>query len=115
MAVAVAADGDLNCRFGTAGHADRSHVAGWMRTNVTDSIDHLGSQQRRWQPRIHRGGHAVLADHQTVNRRTQGVLQHLDRLDVVDAQHLPFGAAGRRADRGGRRDVSIVGNLIHRN
>jgi hypothetical protein len=86
-----------------------------MRTEVTDGVDHLGSQQRGRQPRIHRRGHAVLAYHQTVNRGIEGVLQHLNCLDVIDAQHLPFGRTGRRTDRGGCRDISIVGNLIHRN
>ena len=84
-----------------------------MGADVADRVDDFGAEQRRRQPRIHRARHAVLADHQAVDRRAERLLQHLDRLDVIDAEHLPFGGAGRRADRGGGGDEGVVGHFIH--
>ena len=49
-----------------------------------------------------------------VDRRAQRLLQQLDRLDVVDAEHLPLRGAGRRADRRGGGDAGIVGHFVHR-
>src|SRR5258708_7786875 len=63
---------------------------------------------------IQGAGHAVLADHQAIDRRAEGILQHFDRLDVIDAEHLPFGGTGRRTDRGGSGDPGVVGHFIHR-
>jgi hypothetical protein len=56
----------------------------------------------------------ILADHQSVNRLAERILQYLHRLDIIGAEHLPLGGAGRGADRGGGRDKSVVRNLVHR-
>ena len=101
---AVAADGGLDHRLGAAGHPDRAHVAGRMGANVAHRIDHLAAQNRRGQPAVQRRGFAVLPDHQARDRKAQGFVQQLDRLDVVDAAHFPWRRGCGRADGGSGGD-----------
>lgn len=84
-----------------------------MGTKIADRIDHFGAKHRGRQPAIERARFAVLTDHQPVDWRTEFALHQFNRFDVIDTQHLPLGAASRRADRRGGGDECVISHFIH--
>ena len=48
----------------------------------------------------------------SVDRRAERLLQHLDRFHIIDAEHLPFGRTGRRANGGRGGDERVVGYFV---
>ena len=99
--------------LGRVRKSERAHVAGRVCAQVADRIDDLRAKNRRRQPAVERAGFAVLPNHQSIDRLAQLALRELHRAHVINAQHLPLGRAGRRADCRRRCDPGIVRHFVH--